>query len=461
MKLAELSIKEVSPSDSNTRTDYNGTDMAELVKSIESVGLLNPIIVRKVGDMGYEIVAGHRRFHALKKMGKETIPARVMEATEEDAAQIRLIENLHRKDLNPIEEAKAFHQLFDDHLLTAEAIAQRADKSVAYVTRALALLSLHPKTQELIANGFITAAHGHQIARVEGKQRQKIEAYATTKDQWSKQYPTLVYLKNEIEKNVEKDLTHAVFPKDVEKYGGTETPACTACPWNTGNQNALFDGAQKGSCTNPGCFTKRTNFAFNGMRDNVLMDLPKITFIGFSSDPGYHDAQDVKGYPILAQTATRMKDVRLHPEKYGFSIRKTNRYDAKSKASVVVVSLDKKEQPSPQRGEQKDWEKERFVQGHVHHALIDLADTSVKKLQQKHLVQMMEAPEPKEVKALMKAPFDDVLKALWLNWLGNWQVAEKLEAVGIKTSELVKTTTKEAEAVYADQKAKTQKEKKQ
>lgn len=459
MKLAELSLKDIHPSDKNTRTDYNGTDMAELIKSITSVGLLNPIIVRKSGDMGYEIVAGHRRYHALKKLGTETAAVQVVEATDEDADQIRLVENLHRKDLNPIEEAKAFQILVDHYRLDVASIAQRADKSDAYVTRALALLTLKPKTQDLIAAGSLSAAHGHQIARVEGKQRETIETYATTKLEWYKRFPMLDELKSQIEKTVSRDLAHAVFPKDVAKYGGTETPACVACPWNTGNQNALFDGAQKGSCTNPGCFTKRTNFAFSQMRDKVLAEQPKLTFIGFSADPGHYSVRDVKGYPIIDH-AKRRKDIVTHPEKFGFSIRKPNRYDTKSKASIVMVSLDKKERPEQPQRQDRDWEKERFINERIVMALRVLAANEVVKLEKKHVLQMLDNDGNTDIsdKDIKKMSMDDLLVRLWIVNLGSYEVVEKLKAVGVDARETVKEATKKAEADYAIEKAKKSKE---
>lgn len=454
MKLAEINIKDVHPSTSNTRADYNGTDMAELIKSIESVGLLNPIIVRKAGDMGYEIVAGHRRYHAMKKLGKESLPVQIVEATEEDAAQIRLIENLHRKDLNPIEEAQAFQQLFDKHQLTTEAIAQRADKSVAYVARALALLGLPKKAVEAIRLGTMPAAHGHQIARAPEKERVKLAEFAVTVNSWTKRVPTMDELKREIEKKIEKDLKTAPFPKDVDKYGGTDNPACNVCPYNTGNQNVLFDGAVAGKCTNPSCFTKRTAAGYKDLSIRFQADNPKLTYLGVSASPGYMEFRELKGYPVV-DFAKRAKAIRANPEKYGFVIVKPNAYDKKSKVAFHIVSLDKKEKPEPR--EDRDWEKERFVNEKVLMALRVLAHNSVDKLEKKHVIQMLDSDGNTDMKALGKMSMDDLLVRLWIASLGSYEVPEKLKAVGIDARATVKEVTQKAEADYAE--AKTKKEK--
>lgn len=456
MQLADLKIKDVYPSITNTRTDYNGQDMAELVKSIDAVGLLNPIIVRKAAEQRgtdtYEVIAGHRRLYALKNLGRETIPARVLEATDDGALQMQIIENLHRKDLNPIEEAKAFRHLADTARLDAGGIAAMADKSVAYVTRALTLLTLKEKTQFLIAGGHLSAAHGHQIARVEGKQRDTIEAFANTNMSWPKRLPTLAELRDHIDKTVARDLSQAVFPKDVANYGGTATPACTACPWNSGNQNVLFDGATKGSCTNPTCFTKRTNHAYKEMREKVETENPNLKFIGFAVSSGYNNQAEVKGFPII-DMAKRGKDMRAHPEKYGFAIMKPNRYDPKSKPSVLVVSLDKKEKPAAMTGD-RDWEKERFVEQHVTAALKAVALKRVRTIEKRHLIQMLreQVADPGQ---LPKLSFPRLLVALWLAWLGDYNVAEKLNALGIETASVIKAAKEEAAELYAAEKEKT------
>lgn len=450
MQTVEIEIEKLHQSRTNQRVDIADQSIKELMASIQSVGVLNPIIVRKNAD-GFEIIAGHRRFAALRRLNSKMAPVQIVEANDEEALKIQITENLQRVDLNPIEEAKSFDILADHYKLDVKSIAERADKSVAYVTRAMALLTLTPKTQAMIADKSLTAAHGHQIARVDGKQRETIEKYATTKSDWSKRYPTILELQNEIEKKVEKDLSRAVFPKDVPQYGATTTPACVACPFNTGNQNVLFDGAEKGSCTNGACFNKRTNFAYNEMRDKVQSESPKLKFIGFSSAPGYMGYKEIKGYPIIDAGSKRMKDVRATPEKFGFSIQKPSKYDnAKKKAAVVIVSLNKKEKPERQEP-QRDWEKERFIEGRVNETLLELADKKIKVVDKKHLIQMLR-DQVEEPGKLASMNFQGLVKRLYLIWLSDGNIESRLKAIGIEAAALKKETIEKANELYATKK---------
>lgn len=448
MQTEEIDIETLHASKTNQRVDLNDPNMKELMASIQAVGVLNPIIVRKNAD-GFEIIAGHRRFAALRRLNVKTAPVQIVEATDEETLKIQITENLQRVDLNPIEEARSFEILAKQFNLDEKAIAEKADKSVAYVTRAMALLTLAPKTQAMIVDRTLTAAHGHQIARVDGKQRETIEKYATTKGDWNKRYPTLLELQDEIEKKVERDLSNAVFPKDIALYGGTTTPACIACPFNTGNQNVLFDGAEKGSCTNPTCFTKRTGFALTEMKMKVLADQPKFKFIGFSSAPGYMGFKEVKGYPVV-DMAKRGKDVRANPEKFGFTIQKPSRYDEKSKAKVVIVSLNKKEKPEKQEAG-RDWEREQFINEKVVAALRVKAQNSVEKLEKKHLIQMMRLDDD-DVKVAKKMSIDDLMVRLWIRSLGTYEMIERLKEVGIDGRDTEKVTRQQAAKEYDDKK---------
>lgn len=456
MELQDLKIKDVHPSASNTRKDFNGTDMAELVKSIEAVGLLNPIIVRKTVSAGFEIVAGHRRYTAVKKLGRDTIPARIMEYSNEEAQQVQIIENLHRKDLNPIEEAEAFDHLMQVYRLTPEMVAQRADKSVAYVVRALALTKLPESVMKSIREGSLTAEHGHQIMRTPEKNREALAKFATTVDSWKKRMPDVQELKREIEKKIEKDLKAAPFPKDVDKYGGTDTPACNVCPYNTGNQNVLFDGATSGKCTNPGCFSKRTNAAYKDMAAKVALKYPGMKFIGTAANPGYAPVSQIKGYTVV-DAEKKKKAIKEHPEKFGFVIVKPNLYDEKKKTFVYLVSLDKAEKPEAQP--EGDWEKEQFVNERVIMALRVLAHNEVPKLEKKHVLQMLDNDGNTDIdeKNIKKMSMDDLLVRLWILSLGTYEVETKLKAVGIDARETVKEITKKAEADYAAEKAKADK----
>lgn len=234
----------------NCRKTFNAAAMKELADNIKKVGVLQPILLRKNGE-GYVLVAGERRLRAAKDAGLQEIPARVLDVTQDQAAEIQALENLHREDLGPIEEARAFKLLLDQGKYTVEALAQRVDKSKVYVYRAIALLELPKEILEKIENGIITAAHGHQILRVPAPMRKDVlDAMRGTVKKEGREC-TAISLRDFIDSQIGGDLKRATWPKDVP-YGGQRP--CKDCPSNSVNQGDLFDGASDGRCTNKQCY---------------------------------------------------------------------------------------------------------------------------------------------------------------------------------------------------------------
>jgi ParB family chromosome partitioning protein len=162
-ELRELSVGEIRPNARQPRTVMDSGALQELAASIRSVGLLQPVVVRRAAD-GYELVAGERRWRASQLAGLTVIPAIVRETGDDAMLRDALIENLQREDLNPLEEAAAFRQLVDDFGATHEEIAERVGKSRAAVTNSLRLLGLAPEVQQRITAGTLSAAHGRAIA---------------------------------------------------------------------------------------------------------------------------------------------------------------------------------------------------------------------------------------------------------------------------------------------------------
>lgn len=464
MELQQLEMERVFPSGSNTRMDYNGSDMAELVKSIKAVGLLSPIIVRETADtlpegkqLGWEIIAGHRRFHAMKKLAAETIPAFIVQTGEEGAKQIRMIENLHRKNLNPIEEAFAFDQMRIQHDMDVTAISNLADKSVAYITRALALLSLPKNAIEAIRDGLMPASHGHQIARAPMKERERLAEFATKVGDWTKRVPTLDELKREIEKKIEKSLKLAPFPKDAAFYGGDKMASCGLCPYNTGNQNVLFDGAVEGSCTNPGCYKGREKTFYTLMEEQGAKKWPDMKFLG-AKVPGYNSEREFAGFPIVLQSDKKnQKFIAEHPENFAFGIWKPEPHGyGKKKPEFVVVCIKVSDKAAVRQG-QPDYERERFIQERVNICLIEWASKETPLIEKKHLIQMLEADDADEQQKLYKKSLPELMKTYWLQWLGSWELAAKLEQVGIETKSVIKAANKEAAKMYDENKASKEK----
>jgi ParB family chromosome partitioning protein len=164
---ADLPIGQVSPNKVQPRQVFDEESMAELVFSIKEVGLLQPVVVRRTGDDSYELVMGERRWRAAQEAGLETIPAIVRET--DDSAMLRdaLLENLHRSQLNPLEEAAAYQQLLEDFSCTHDELASRIGRSRPQISNTIRLLKLSPPVQRRVAAGVLSAGHARSLLAIE------------------------------------------------------------------------------------------------------------------------------------------------------------------------------------------------------------------------------------------------------------------------------------------------------
>jgi ParB family chromosome partitioning protein len=137
--------------------------MASLTASIRELGLLQPILVRSLGEDRYELIAGERRWRAARRAGLQTIPALVRTVSDVLSVEQALVENLHRQDLNPLEEAAAYQQLIEDFGLTHEQLAGRVGKSRAAITNTLRLFQLPPSIQRFVIEGQLSAGHARAL----------------------------------------------------------------------------------------------------------------------------------------------------------------------------------------------------------------------------------------------------------------------------------------------------------
>ena len=160
--LEELEIAEITPNPYQPRQHFDEEALVSLTESIREVGVLQPILVRPTGR-GYEIIAGERRWRASQRVGLTTIPAVIRETDDTDALEHALIENLHRSDLNPLEEAAAYQQLIEDFSLTHEQVAKRVGRSRAGVTNTLRLLQLPPTIQKAVRDGQLSMGHARAL----------------------------------------------------------------------------------------------------------------------------------------------------------------------------------------------------------------------------------------------------------------------------------------------------------
>jgi ParB family transcriptional regulator, chromosome partitioning protein len=161
--LAELPIGSIQPNPRQPRDVFDDEELDGLAESIRDMGLLQPVVVRQTGDDVYELVAGERRLRASKRAGLERIPAVVRRTGDADLLKEALVENIHRVQLNPLEEAAAYQQLLEDFDFTQEELARKLGKSRPAISNALRLLQLPPAVQRRVAAGVVSAGHAKAL----------------------------------------------------------------------------------------------------------------------------------------------------------------------------------------------------------------------------------------------------------------------------------------------------------
>ncbi|CAL8968271.1 Nucleoid occlusion protein [Cellulomonas sp. T2.31MG-18] len=159
---AELPLDEIRPNPRQPRTVFDEDALDELVGSIREIGVLQPVVVRRAGD-GYELIMGERRWRAAGAAGLDAIPAIIRETGDEDLLRDALLENLHRSQLNPLEEAAAYQQLLDDFGCTHDELASRLHRSRPQISNTLRLLKLPPLVQRRVAAGVLSAGHARAL----------------------------------------------------------------------------------------------------------------------------------------------------------------------------------------------------------------------------------------------------------------------------------------------------------
>ncbi|WP_324790100.1 ParB/RepB/Spo0J family partition protein [Streptomyces sp. H51] len=174
---AEIPLDSISPNPRQPREVFDEDALHELVTSIKEVGLLQPVVVRQLGPGRYELIMGERRWRACREAGLEAIPAIVRATDDEKLLLDALLENLHRAQLNPLEEAAAYDQLLKDFNCTHDQLADRIGRSRPQVSNTLRLLKLSPKVQNRVAAGVLSAGHARALLSVEDPEEQERLAY--------------------------------------------------------------------------------------------------------------------------------------------------------------------------------------------------------------------------------------------------------------------------------------------
>jgi ParB family chromosome partitioning protein len=161
--LVEVAVSTVVPNPHQPRVHFDEESLLELSASIAEMGVLQPILVRPLDDGRYELIAGERRWRAAQRAGLTTVPAIVRTSDDLSSIEQALVENLHRQDLTPLEEAAAYQQLIEDFHLTHEQLSARVGKSRSAITNTLRLLGLPPGVQHLLADGQLSAGHARAL----------------------------------------------------------------------------------------------------------------------------------------------------------------------------------------------------------------------------------------------------------------------------------------------------------
>ena len=199
----------MEPASSQPRLKFDEDTLTELAESIKKYGVIQPIVVKKVEDH-YQIIAGERRWRAAKQAGLKDIPVIIKDYDEQQIAEIALIENLQREDLNPIEEAKAYQSLIEKYQLKQEEIAEKVFKSRSVITNALRLLKLDEEVQLMLMEGKITNGHAKAILGLEDKEEQRAVAQKVVKEQLSVR-DTEKYIKSLLDKKNEPAVKKPVL----------------------------------------------------------------------------------------------------------------------------------------------------------------------------------------------------------------------------------------------------------
>lgn len=211
-KVTEIRLDEIRPNPYQPRKVFDEQALQELADSIQKSGVFQPIIVRKSSVLGYEIIAGERRFRASKLAKKETIPAIVKEFNEEQMMEIAVLENLQREDLTPLEEAQAYSTLMERLNLTQVQVSERLGKSRPYIANYLRLLGLPNEVKQMLQNGELSMGQARTLLALKDKDKVVDVAKKTIAENLTvRQLEQLVAKLNHAEPKVEKKAKQSEF----------------------------------------------------------------------------------------------------------------------------------------------------------------------------------------------------------------------------------------------------------
>ena len=183
--LVEIPVGDLSPNPNQPRLHFDEESLSDLSASIREIGVLQPLLVRQLADGSYQLIAGERRWRAAQRAGLATVPAVVKTTDDMSSVEQALVENLHRQDLAPLEEAGAYQQLIDDFSLTHDDVAKRVGKSRSSITNSLRLLALPAAIQAFLADGKLSAGHAKALLGTPDRAFQEQLARRAATEGWS------------------------------------------------------------------------------------------------------------------------------------------------------------------------------------------------------------------------------------------------------------------------------------
>ena len=215
--LAQIPITQITPNPYQPRKAFNEASIEELARSVREHGIVQPIVVTRTSESHYRLIAGERRLRAAQRAGLQTVPAVIKELQKEgDTLQIALIENIQREDLNPIEEAGAYHQLHDEFGLTQEEISRRVGKERSTVANFLRLLRLPDSVKELLASGQLSMGHARALLSLDSAKRQEQLAERVVKSNLNVRQTEMLAATTS-PKPVKREKPKDVFTRDAEE----------------------------------------------------------------------------------------------------------------------------------------------------------------------------------------------------------------------------------------------------
>ena len=214
--LANVPVEQISPNPYQPRKTFNEASIEELARSVREHGIVQPLVVTRAGDR-YKLIAGERRFRAAQRAGLRTVPVVIKEMMQEgDALQIALIENIQREDLNPMEEATAYHQLHEEFGLTQEEISRRVGKERSTVANFLRLLKLPDGVKKLLGSGQLSMGHARALLAVDSAKKQEQLADRVVKRSLSVRQTEMLAAEKS-PKGEKKEKEKDVFTRDAEE----------------------------------------------------------------------------------------------------------------------------------------------------------------------------------------------------------------------------------------------------